>query len=115
MWISPDQCNDMHGLSSDNATAVGIPDCASPASGLDHAVITRGDNFLGATVPMIMSSSAWTPTCTLAALPAVPLPSASTSGFLTHWTAYLYHAVMMGGRWPLFQRAVKRIGDGSIP
>ena len=59
VWISPDQCNDMHGLSADNATAVGIPDCGSPASGLDHSVIKLGDTFLSTTVPAIMSSSAW--------------------------------------------------------
>ncbi len=59
VWISPDQCNDMHGVSSDNAAAVGIPDCASPASGLDHNVIARGDRFLSVTVPKIMNSQAW--------------------------------------------------------
>jgi phosphatidylinositol-3-phosphatase len=59
VWISPDQCNDMHGLSTDNAAAVGIPDCGYPASGLDHSVIRLGDTFLSTTVPAIMSSPAW--------------------------------------------------------
>jgi hypothetical protein len=60
VWISPDQCNDMHGVSADNAAAVGIPDCATPASGLDHSVIKLGDDFIKATVGKIMASSAWT-------------------------------------------------------
>jgi hypothetical protein len=59
VWITPDQCNDMHGVTSANAQAVGIPDCATPASGLDHKVIALGDKFLSTTVPQIMSSPAW--------------------------------------------------------
>lgn len=59
VWISPDQCNDMHGVSAVNAKAVGIPNCASPTSGLDHSVIALGDKFLSTTVPQIMSSPAW--------------------------------------------------------
>ncbi len=59
VWISPDQCNDMHGLSATNAAAVGLPNCASPDTGLDHSVIALGDQFLGATVPAIMNSPAW--------------------------------------------------------
>ncbi len=59
VWISPDQCNDMHGLSTDNAAAVGIANCALPDSGLDHSVIALGDQFLGATVAAIMNSPAW--------------------------------------------------------
>ena len=58
-WISPDQCNDMHGLSTANAVAVGLPDCAYPASGLDHSIINRGDNFIKSIVPAIMHSHAW--------------------------------------------------------
>jgi len=59
VWISPDQCHDMHGISAANATAVGIPDCASPSSGLDHKVIALGDAFLKSTVETIMHSRAW--------------------------------------------------------
>jgi hypothetical protein len=59
VWISPDQCNDMHGLSPANAAAVGIPNCAQPASGLDHNVIALGDMFLQTLVPKIMNSPAW--------------------------------------------------------
>ncbi len=60
-WISPDQCNDMHGLTPANAMAasVNIPDCALPASGPDHKIIGLGDKFISTTVPMIMNSPAW--------------------------------------------------------
>jgi hypothetical protein len=59
VWISPDQCRDMHGVSASNAAAVGIPDCAFPDSGLDHKVIALGDAFLKDTVGKIMHSRAW--------------------------------------------------------
>jgi hypothetical protein len=59
VWISPDQCHDMHGISAANAAAVGIPDCAAPASGLDHKVIALGDQFLKTTIDAIMHSKAW--------------------------------------------------------
>ena len=59
VWISPDQCRDMHGVSSANAAAVGIPDCAFPDSGLDHKVIALGDAFVKDTVEKIMKSRAW--------------------------------------------------------
>jgi hypothetical protein len=59
VWISPDQCHDMHGVSAANAAAVGIPDCASPDSGLDHKVIALGDAFVKDTVEKIMKSRAW--------------------------------------------------------
>jgi hypothetical protein len=53
VWISPDQCNDMHGR-------------AAPASdpcnftNNEPALISAGDTFLKNTVGAIMSSSAWT-------------------------------------------------------
>jgi hypothetical protein len=59
VWISPDQCHDMHGVSSANAAALGIPECAYPASGLDHSVIKLGDDFLKDTVGKIQASPAW--------------------------------------------------------
>ena len=59
VWISPDQCNDMHGVSTSNAQFLGLPNCAFPASGLDHSVIQLGDNFIRSTVSMIMASHAW--------------------------------------------------------
>jgi hypothetical protein len=58
VWISPDQCNDMHGVGDGNP--LGYPDCTSPASGLDHGAIRLGDMFLQQTVAKIMNSAAWT-------------------------------------------------------
>jgi hypothetical protein len=58
-WISPDQCHDMHGLSTDNATAVGIADCALPSAGLDHSIIALGDAFVKTTVQTLMAAPAW--------------------------------------------------------
>lgn len=59
VWISPDQCHDMHGVSTSNAQYVGIPRCAFPASGLDHSIIKLGDDYLKTTVSEIMTSRAW--------------------------------------------------------
>jgi len=51
-WISPDQCNDMHGRSSFDPT--------DPCSETQvQSLITAGDSFLKATVNDIMSSAAW--------------------------------------------------------
>jgi phospholipase C len=51
-WISPDQCNDMHGRG------------ATPADPCDFSqvqkLIATGDQFLSSTVGAIMSSKAWT-------------------------------------------------------
>ncbi|TMF02832.1 MAG: hypothetical protein E6I39_00255 [Chloroflexi bacterium] len=53
-WISPDQCNDMHGRGgTDPAT-----DRCNFAN--ENDLIQDGDAFLSSTVSMIMSSSAWT-------------------------------------------------------
>lgn len=59
VWISPDQCNDMHSISAAGAAIIGNPDCVAPASGLDHTVIQEGDDFVQATVSEIEASSAW--------------------------------------------------------
>jgi len=52
VWISPDQCHDMHGRG------------ATPADPCDYSqiqpLITTGDSFLLSTVNAIMSSKAWT-------------------------------------------------------
>ena len=55
VWISPDQCHDMHGVSAANAAALGIPACA----GTDSQLIGLGDAFLSDTVQAIMASPAW--------------------------------------------------------
>jgi hypothetical protein len=57
VWISPDQCNDMHGVG--NGVPLGYPTCSYPASGLDHGAIQLGDAFLQKTVTEIMQSPAW--------------------------------------------------------
>ncbi|MFE4024136.1 alkaline phosphatase family protein [Streptomyces sp. NPDC059101] len=58
-WISPDQCHDMHGISPSAAAIVGLPDCGTPSSGLDHGPIRLGDQFLRDTVTKIMNSPTW--------------------------------------------------------
>jgi phospholipase C len=50
VWISPDQCNDMHGRSTAGACNFGNV----------QGLISTGDTFLKNTVGSIMSSSAWT-------------------------------------------------------
>jgi hypothetical protein len=59
VWISPDQCHDMHGISPETAALVGIPTCGYPDSGLDHGAIQLGDAFLKDTVAKIFASKAW--------------------------------------------------------
>ena len=59
VWISPDQCHDMHGMSPAAAAAVKLPTCGYPASGLDHGAIKLGDDYLKQTVSEIMSSKTW--------------------------------------------------------
>ncbi|HCN22877.1 MAG TPA: hypothetical protein DIT15_11670, partial [Arthrobacter bacterium] len=36
VWISPNQCHDMHGISPSGAALIGLPQCGYPDSGLDH-------------------------------------------------------------------------------
>ena len=50
VWISPDQCHDMHGRSTAGACNFGNV----------QGLISTGDTFLKNTVGSIMSSSAWT-------------------------------------------------------
>ena len=57
VWITPDQCNDMHGVS--DGGPVGYPTCSYPAAGLDHGAIQLGDAFLREAVTKIMKSPAW--------------------------------------------------------
>jgi hypothetical protein len=59
VFIAPDQCHDMHGISPSTAALVNLPACGYPASGLDHGAIQLGDAFLQATVSAIMMSSVW--------------------------------------------------------
>jgi phospholipase C len=50
-WISPDQCNDMHGRAAPSSDACSFSN--------EDSLIAAGDSFLKSTVGMIMSSSAW--------------------------------------------------------
>jgi len=59
VWISPDQCHDMHGVSPATANLIGLPACGYPTTGLDHGAIHLGDNFVRSTVQQIMSSKTW--------------------------------------------------------
>src|SRR6202030_1120260 len=55
----PDQCNDMHGVSTQNAQFLNNPNCAFPTSGLDDSIIKLGDNYLRNTVNEITESRVW--------------------------------------------------------
>jgi hypothetical protein len=59
VWISPDQCNDMHGISASTAALIGNPTCGFPDSGLDHGPIQLGDAFLKKAVGLITHSRTW--------------------------------------------------------
>jgi hypothetical protein len=61
VWISPDQCHDMHGVGPSSATAYGLPWCGYPPNDVTaHALIQAGDRYLQQTVNTIMTSKAWT-------------------------------------------------------
>ncbi|MEQ4520996.1 alkaline phosphatase family protein [Pseudarthrobacter sp. B907] len=59
VWISPNQCHDMHGVSSSGAALVDQPKCGYPDSGLDHGAIQLGDSYVKQTVQQIMDSPTW--------------------------------------------------------
>ncbi len=59
VWISPDQCHDMHGISPGAAATMKVPDCGYPDSGLDHGAIKLGDAYLKEAVGAITGSAAW--------------------------------------------------------
>ncbi len=50
-WISPDQCNDMHGRAAPSSDPCSFSN--------EDSLIAAGDSFLKSTVGMIMASSAW--------------------------------------------------------
>jgi phosphatidylinositol-3-phosphatase len=54
VWISPDQCNDMHGISAAAAAYVNNPGCAS-----DPTTVAAGDAFVQSAVTLIMGSKVW--------------------------------------------------------
>jgi phospholipase C len=58
-WISPDQCHDMHGIKAEQAKAIGRPECAFVSTGLDHAIIRLGDDYLRDMVGAIRAAPVW--------------------------------------------------------
>jgi phosphatidylinositol-3-phosphatase len=52
VWISPDQCNDMHGRGTTSSDPCNFSN--------EQNLISAGDTFLAGTVGSIMSSSSWT-------------------------------------------------------
>jgi hypothetical protein len=59
VFIAPDQCHDMHGVSPSGAALIGLPSCGYPDSGLDHGAIQLGDAWLQDTVGKIEASNTW--------------------------------------------------------
>ena len=59
VFIAPDQCHDMHGVSPGDAALINLPSCGYPDSGLDHGAIQLGDAWLKDTVSAITTSSVW--------------------------------------------------------
>ncbi|MDQ4489479.1 alkaline phosphatase family protein [Sinomonas sp. ASV486] len=59
VWVSPNQCHDMHGISPSSAALIGEPQCGYPASGLDHGAIQMGDAYVKQQVSQIMDSETW--------------------------------------------------------
>jgi phosphatidylinositol-3-phosphatase len=54
VWITPDLCSDMHGVSQAEAQSLGMPGCATY-----DGLIARGDNFIHSVVPEIMNAPSW--------------------------------------------------------
>ncbi len=61
VWISPDQCSDMHGVNGDTAAFADAGFCTGTAAGNDvsPAVIQYGDAFVGGLVTSIMAGPTW--------------------------------------------------------
>jgi hypothetical protein len=61
VWISPDQCSDMHGVNADTAAYADAGFCTGTAAGNDMspAVVQYGDAFVGGLVTKIMASPTW--------------------------------------------------------
>ncbi len=61
VWISPDQCADMHGINGETANFADAGFCTGTAAGNDMSpeVIQYGDAFVGNLVPQIMASPTW--------------------------------------------------------
>jgi hypothetical protein len=57
VWITPDQCNDMHGIGGANSPC---PFANTQGDQNDQNLIKDGDNFVQSLVTEIMSSHSWT-------------------------------------------------------
>jgi phosphatidylinositol-3-phosphatase len=120
VWISPNQCHDMHGgVTTTVAAADGTPcpyDSTSTPGPADFATRQKGDAFVAQTVHMITTSKAWTGNSVIFIAwdeddfavtnqgccnsPLLP-PGANTEGFGDNWPpagANATSAVAGGGR-----------------
>jgi hypothetical protein len=64
VWISPDECDNMHGGIYSAVSGYADTPCPysnSPGDANDEALKKNADNFVAATVKTIMTSRAWTP------------------------------------------------------
>ncbi|HEY5147569.1 MAG TPA: alkaline phosphatase family protein [Polyangiaceae bacterium] len=61
VWISPDQCADMHGIHADTAAFIDAGFCGTAAAGndMDPNVIKYGDAYVGGLVKTIMATPSW--------------------------------------------------------
>jgi hypothetical protein len=61
VWISPDQCADMHGINADTAAYFDAGFCTGSAAGNDMSapVIQFGDTYVGNLTATIMASPTW--------------------------------------------------------
>jgi phospholipase C len=61
VWISPDQCADMHSVNADTAAFADAGFCTGTAAGNDMSppLIQYGDAFVGGLVTQIMASPTW--------------------------------------------------------
>ena len=84
VWISPDQCHDMHGVDPTSAALAHQPKCGYPNSGLDHGAIQLGDAFLQKTVGEIMDSRVWRTTRSSI---VIAWDEDDYSGFTGTWTS----------------------------
>src|SRR5579884_912269 len=117
VFIAPDQCHDMHGVSTSNAQAIGIPNCTFPAYGLDHSIIQLGDAFLQNTISEIMESRAWKTEKSAIVIPWDENDYSSYAG-CCHSPTGVGGAVLGGSNSPFIaitSRDVDHIVDSSTP
>jgi phosphatidylinositol-3-phosphatase len=95
VFISPDQCHDMHGVDPTSAALAHEPKCGYPDSGLDHGAIQLGDAYLRRTVGEIMASRVWQTTRSSI---VIAWDENDYSGFTGTWTSPRgRHGIILGG------------------